>query len=237
MTFLNRMARIATASALAVGGTVAVIISGAPAANASPGCAVTPHVPSRLAITTGERDYAATITGCTGDLGFASVDLSRVGGPSYDMYGLSFDGDGVRGGRTATFTVYDLDKVGTYKTVGGDGLTKGGYSIAWHSATTSLRYGSWTSISTKRVASNRVSVTTSVSHYVAFDGRVHYPGRLMTFQTRHSIHDPWKTFAYVRTNSAGRATATHRSGELDYYRVVLTDTSTVWGSASGTSRR
>jgi hypothetical protein len=84
---------------------------------------------------------------------------------------------------------------------------------------------------------DRVGVTTAVSHYVVFDGQAHYGGRLMTFQTRHSIHDRWKTFAYVRTNSASRGSAVHRSGELNYYRVVLTDTSTVWGSASGMSRR
>jgi hypothetical protein len=72
----------------------------------------------------------------------ASVDLSRVGGPSYETYGLFFDGDGdgVAGGRTAKSTVFDTDRVGTYKTVGGLGFTKiNGYTVGWHTATTSLR--------------------------------------------------------------------------------------------------
>jgi hypothetical protein len=134
--------------------------------------------------------------------------------------------------------VYDTDRPGTYKTVGGDGYTKKDFSTtAWHSATTSLRYGAWTSISTKRIHSNKVSVSSAVSRYAEFDGRIHYAGRLMTFETRHSVHDPWKVFGYARTNSAGRASATHTSSRLDYYRVVLTDISTGWGLASGTSRR
>lgn len=216
------------------GAVVAMVVTGTPAYAAS--CTITPHVPSRLSITTGEKDYTATVSGCTGDLYFASVDLSRSGGPSYDTYGLWFDGDGGSGGRTAHFTVYGTDDVGTYKTVNYDGETNEGGSLAWHSASTSLRYGSWTSISTSRRGS-RVTISTAVSRYVALEGRMHYAGRLMTFQARHSIHDGWSTIGYARTNSIGRASIVHTTSRVNYYRVVLTDISTVWGSASGMSRR
>ena len=220
---------------LALGGCAAAIAVATPADAAS--CTVTPHVPSRLSITTGEKDYTATLSGCAGNVDWASVDLSRVGGPSYESYGLWFDGDGTPGGRTAHFTVYDTNRVGTYKTVSGNGATRDDFSsLAWHSASTSLRYGSWTGISTSR-AGSRVTITTAVSRYVEFEGREHYAGRLMTFQARHSVHDGWSTIGYARTNSSGRAAITHTTSRVNYYRVVLTDTSTVWGSASGMSRR
>jgi hypothetical protein len=212
----------------------AVAFVGSPAYAA--GCTVTPHVPSRLSITTGERDYTATLTGCAGDLNWAAVDLSRVGGPSYETYSLWWDGDSAAGGRSAHFTVYDYDRVGGYKTVSGAGDTNEGDSLAWHTASTSLRYGSWTSVSTARKGS-KVTISTAVSRYVADTGRAHYAGRLMTFQARHSVHDNWSTLGYSRTGSTGRASITHTTSRVNYYRVVLTDISTVWGSASGMSRR
>lgn len=201
-----------------------------------PGCTVTPHIPTRLSITAATKDYSATITGCTGDLGAANVDLSRVGGSSSEKYGLVFTGDGTSTGRTAHFTVLETDGTGSYQTTGGGGATKEGGTLTWNSASSSLRYGSWTSISTSR-KSTKVTITTAVSRYVPGQGRVHYAGRLMTFQARHSVDAGWTTVGYARTGATGRASLTHTSGLVNYYRVVLTDISTVWGSTSGTSHR
>jgi len=201
-----------------------------------PDCTVTPHVPSRLSITAAETDYSATITGCTGDLAAATTELARVGGTASEQYALIFAADGQTGARTAHFTVAETDSTGSYQTQNGIGGTTEGGALIWNSASSSLRDGSWTSISTSRTGT-KVTITSAVSSYVPGQGRVHYAGRLMTFQARHSLQAAWTTVGHVRTGATGRASLTRTSGLVNYYRVVLTDIDTVWGSTSGTSHR
>lgn len=184
-------------------------------------------IPSRIAIDRYYRELRPQLRDTCGTVESAAFDL--YGARGFD-HSFVFDGS-----TTDYWDVYSFNDLGNFKTRDSYAYDADYNDIPVRETTTSIRLDTNASISSERVASNKVRLTVRASYY----GRADYkylPWSAPVGTIQYLSGTEWKFLKSV-TMKGGSAVYTHTVPRVNTYRFVTGDVPTAFGSASTSTRR
>jgi hypothetical protein len=228
------MKRILIAAAVVVASVAAPILVTAPVASAAATtCTVKANLPGRIAITKHYTELPVKLTGCTGRVNWAGVDIYGAGG-LLDMLMWNGSPD------TDYLAVYDWETMGTYHAVNGVGSSMPDFeSLNWSASTTVIKYGSSIAESVTR-ASGITRVTATVRHwdpnYNIWGGWAPSAKQAVTLYSAPTSTGPWTQVGLASTGSNGSIIFSGHVSTVRYWQARTSDSTRVFGGKSSVHR-
>lgn len=225
--------------AIATTAAIGIVASTTDPAAAVSSCTLKGSLPSKVVINKSNVTFYSTLSG--------SGNCKPVGGEFADASAY-FDGpDG-----TADYAFWDAvgDKYrfdiwawqghpGTYALRDGDALIwDADYNdvpIRWTTTKTVIRYASLLSVATQR-SGRKVTISGTAKKYTAFDGYGAYKTTVY-LQRRAKSTKTYRTIKTLKSSSSGKISYSYSTTSRYFYRLVIKDSSSVWGATSARSYR